>query len=81
MQAIIYFMETKASFNLREPKSEKPTNIFLVCRTNEKQIKINIGTQYNIYPKHWDKEKQTAIIDNSLEQIFIDHHTEVNNRI
>lgn len=81
MQAIIYFMETKATFNLREPKREKPTNINMICPINGKQIKINIGTQFNIYPKHWDKKTQTAIVNNSLEKIYIDHHTEVNNRI
>ena len=80
MQAIIYFMETRATFNLRVPKSEKPTNIFFVCKMiNGKQIKINIGTDYKIYPKHWNKEKQTVMIDNSLPQLCIEHYTKVNN--
>lgn len=81
MNAIIYFMSTKVSFNLREPKSKNPTNIHLVCRVNGKQIKINIGTQYNVLPEHWDKVTQTAIINNSLEKIYSEHNTEINKRI
>lgn len=81
MDAIIYFMETNVSFNLREPNSEKPTSIFLVCRINRKQIKINIGCQYNILPKHWDKESQSALVSNSFEKIYIEQNTEINKRI
>lgn len=81
MDAIIYFMETKVSFNLREPNSEKPTSIFLVCRINKKQIKINIGRQYNIYPKHWDKESQSALVSNSFEKLCTEQNTEINKRI
>jgi len=81
MQAIIYFMEIKATFNLRQPKSEKPTNINLICRINGKQSKINIGTQFNIYPKHWDKKTQTAIVNNTLAEIFVEENTKINNRI
>lgn len=81
MDAIIYFMETKVNFNLREPNSEKPTSIFLVCRINKKQIKINIGSQYNIYPKHWDKESQSALVSNSFEKICVEQNTEINKRI
>jgi len=80
-RAIIYFMEVNATFNLREPKKDKPTNICLVCSINGRQIKINIGTQHNICPRHWDKATQTAIINPSLEKIYIEHHTEINKRI
>ncbi len=27
-----FFNEVRASFNLRKPKSDRPTNIYLVCR-------------------------------------------------
>lgn len=81
MDAIIYFMETKVSFNLREPNSDKPTNINLVCRIDGKQIKINIGCRYNILPKHWDKESQSALVSNSFEKIYIEQNTEINKRI
>lgn len=81
MYAIIYFMETKVSFNLREPNVDKPTNINLICRINGKPIKINIGCEYNILPKHWDKKSKTALINNSIEKIYIEHNTEINKRI
>jgi len=82
MQQIIYFMERNATFNLREPNSDKPTTIHLVYRTIEgKQIKIPIGTDYKVYSKHWNKNTQTAQTDNSLKKIFIEGNTKVNNRI
>ena len=31
----IFFGEVRASFNLRRPKSDKPTNIYLVCRIDK----------------------------------------------
>jgi integrase len=75
-------MERKATFNLREPKSDRPTSIFLVYRTVErKQIKINIGTDYKVCPKHWNNQTQRAKTDNSLAQIYVENNTQVNNRI
>ena len=35
-------------FNLRKPRSEKPTNLYLVCRINNKQVKLSTGVK--IYP-------------------------------
>ena len=82
MQQLIFFMERKATFNLREPNGERPTTIFLVYRTIEgKQLKINIGTEYKVYPKHWNSETQRAKTDNSLAQIYVDNYTKVNARI
>ncbi|MDL2242021.1 site-specific integrase, partial [Bacteroidales bacterium OttesenSCG-928-L03] len=74
-------METQMSFNLREPKSEKPTSIYLVCRINGKQIKIPIGPEYNIYPKHWNKESQHVMVNNSLSPLERAHNMEVNERL
>ena len=31
----------KANFNLRQPKSERPTNIYLIVRINQKQAKLS----------------------------------------
>lgn len=41
MEGQIFFNEVKASFNLREPKANKPTNIYLVCRIDKKQVKLS----------------------------------------
>ena len=82
MQQLIFFMERKATFNLREPKSDRPTTVFLVYRTVEgKQIKINIGTEYKVCPQHWNSKTQKAKTDNSLAQIYVANNTQVNERI
>ena len=82
MQQLIFFMERKASFNLREPKSDKPTTVFLVYRTIDgKQIKINIGTDCKVLPQHWNSTTQRAKTDNSLVQIYVENNTRVNDRI
>ena len=38
----------KANFNLRQPKSERPTNIYLIVRINQKQAKLSTGVK--VYP-------------------------------
>ncbi|MDQ6236092.1 site-specific integrase, partial [Bacteroides ovatus] len=51
----IFFNEVKASFNLRKPKSDKPTNIYLVCRIDKKQVKLSTGVK--VYPDQWNTKK------------------------
>lgn len=42
-----FFMnEMSCNFNLRQPKGEKPTNIYLVVRLNRKQVKLTTGVKY-----------------------------------
>ncbi len=46
----------KANFNLRQPKSERPTNIYLmIVRINQKQAKLSTGVK--VYPEHWNIKK------------------------
>ena len=40
MAGQFFFNELQARFNLREPKANKPTNIYLVCRISGKQVKL-----------------------------------------
>ena len=54
----IFFNEVKASFNLRKPKSDKPTNIYLVCRIDKKQVKLSTGVK--VYPDQWNTKKQRS---------------------
>ena len=50
----------KASFNLRQPKSKRPTNIYLIVRINQKQAKLSTGIK--VYPGQWNIKKQEAYI-------------------
>jgi integrase len=49
----------KFNFNLRNPKSDSETPIFLVCRWSNKRLVY--PTQISISPKFWDFETQRAI--------------------
>ena len=63
----IFFYEVQAKFNLREPKSNKPTNIYLVCRIDRKQIRLSTGVK--VYPEHWNVKKQEAYISCRLSEL------------
>lgn len=51
----VFFREIKAHYNLRTPKSNKPTMVYLVVYINKKQTRISTG--YKVYPKQWYKSK------------------------
>lgn len=51
----IFYKEIKAHYNLRNPKSNKPTVVYLVTYINKKQTRISTG--YKVYPKQWHKSK------------------------
>ena len=50
MAGQFFFNELQARFNLKEPKANKPTIIYLVCRISGKQVKLATGVK--IYPDH-----------------------------
>ena len=50
MEEQYFFNEVQARFHLRKPKANKPTNIYLVCRINGKQVKLSTGVK--VYPEH-----------------------------
>ena len=56
----------KASFNLRQPKSKRPTNIYLIVRINQKQAKLSTGVK--VYPEQWNIKKQEAYISCRLTE-------------
>ena len=58
MERQIFINEMQARFNLRKPRSEKPTNLYLVCRINNKQVKLSTGVK--IYPDSSDLCKKSA---------------------
>ena len=41
MEQQIFIREIVAHFNLREPKSDKPTPIYMVIRIGKKQLKVS----------------------------------------
>lgn len=54
------------NFNLREPKSSKPTNLYCVVKLNGKQYKFAMGVK--IAPYYWDKKKQQPIINIGMSE-------------
>lgn len=56
-----YFSIT-ANFNLREPKTRKPTNVYLVITINRVQYKFSLGVK--VLPSQWHKKKQIAMTAN-----------------
>lgn len=56
--------EITLHFNLRSPKTDKPTLIYAVVRIKSTQIKI--PTNVKVYPAHWDKKKEQALVSATL---------------
>ena len=79
MERQIFINEMQARFNLRKPRSEKPTNLYLVCRINNKQVKLPTGVK--IYPDHWNEKRQEAYISVRLSEIDNINNTIVNKKI
>ena len=79
MERQIFINEMQARFNLRKPRSEKPTNLYLVCRINNKQVKLSTGVK--IYPDHWNEKRQEACISVRLSEIDNINNTIVNKKI
>lgn len=59
-----YANEITLHFNLRSPKANKPTPIYAVVRIKSTQIKI--PTNVRVYPSHWDKKKEQALVSSVL---------------
>lgn len=74
-----FINEMQARFNLRQPKANKPTNIYLVVRINGKQLKLATGVK--VYPEHWNKEKQEAYVSFRLPELDNRNNEIANNKI
>lgn len=79
MERQVFVKEIQATFNLREPKGKKPTNIYFVIRIERKQIKFATGVK--VYPDHWNKEKQEAYISLRLSELDNRNNEIANNKI
>ena len=64
MESQLFISKITANFNLRKPKGERPTPIFLVIRYGKQQLKFNTGAK--VLPNHWDKKKQRCMVSASL---------------
>lgn len=53
----IFANELRHHFNLRHPKCQRPTMVFLVVRINREQVKISTGMK--VYPSHWNGNRAT----------------------
>ena len=67
MEAQLFISKISANFNLRKPKGERPTPIFLVIRFGKQQLKFNTGAK--VLPAHWDKKKQRCLVTASLSTL------------
>lgn len=79
MEKQVFVKEIQATFNLREPKGKKPTNIYFVIRMDGKQVKFATGVK--VYPDHWNKEKQEAYISFRLSELDNRNNEIANNKI
>lgn len=79
MNAQFFINEIGYKFNLRKPKSEKPTNIYFVARVRNKQIKLSTGVR--IYPDQWNVKKQEAYISCRLTELDNENNAIVNEKI
>jgi integrase len=74
-----FFNEIKANFNLRDCKSNKPTNIYMIVIINGK--KYHLPTGVKVYPDQWNKAKQEAYISHRLTEMDNLNNEIVNKKI
>lgn len=79
MEQQIFIREMVAHFNLREPKSNKPTPIYMVIRIGKKQLKFPIGCK--IYPAQWNKKTERAFVSPHLTELDNQNNFIVNTKI
>lgn len=79
MTGQVFIDEIRCNFNLREPKADKPTNIYLVASINNKQVKLSTGVK--VYPSQWNVKKQEAYISVRLTELDNINNTIVNNKL
>ena len=75
----IFINQMQCNFNLRQPKANKPTNIYLVVYLNNKQVKLSTGVK--VYPEHWNIRKQQAYINARLSKLDNNNNTIANDRL
>lgn len=79
MAGQIFINEVRCNFNLREPKADKPTNIYLVASINNKQVKLATGVK--VYPSQWNAKKQEAYVSVRLTELDNTNNTIANDKL
>ena len=69
--------EIRHHYNLRQPKGERPTMVFLVVRINNQQVKISTGMK--VYPKHWIDSR--AKVGSQIPFLENNNNTLLNDRL
>ena len=75
----IFINQMQCNFNLRQPKANKPTNIYLVVYLNNKQVKLSTGVK--VYTEHWNIRKQQAYVNARLSKLDNNNNTIANDRL
>lgn len=75
----IFINQMQCNFNLRQPKANKPTNIYLVVYLNNKQVKLSTGVK--VYPEHWNIRKQQAYVNARLSKLDNNNNNIANDRL
>ena len=75
----IFINQMQCNFNLRQPKANKPTNIYLVVYLNNKQVTLSTGVK--VYPEHWNIRKQQAYVNARLSKLDNNNNTIANDRL
>ncbi len=74
------FLTGDLRFNLRErSNTEKPTIIYAVLRIDGKKNVFN--TNVKVFPSHWSKRKQLAIVSNELTELDNRNNRIANDRL
>lgn len=75
----IFIKELKGNFNLRRPRSKKPTPIYYVVYLNG--IQHYFATGVKVYPSQWDKKKQIAVVSNTQSKLDNQNNGIVNSKL
>ena len=78
MKRQIFITQMQCNFNLRQPKTNRPTNIYLVVYLNNKQVKVSTGVI--VYPEHWNIRRQQADVNARLSKLDNNNNTITNDR-
>lgn len=74
-----FIQELQGNFFLRSPKQTTPTLLYYVVRINNKKIRLATGVK--VYPQHWSKREQKAIISSQHPKLTRINNSLVNDKI
>lgn len=74
-----FIQELQGNFFLRSPKKTTPSLLYYVVRINNKKIRLATGVK--VYPQHWDKGNQKAIISSQYSKLTRINNSLVNDKI